>query len=217
MKVLILIFAICSLWSFSANADGLPYLRNGNIIGEAIILQMNDAQFKEVNTCRTVVLTSSQRALMSRLFKTVPERLTVVSSSFNDNREDAKNSEVHCIWSRGRNLAITYDADYAKRQPEHYWNHAFFTSVADPDRLLLSSDAKIYKDGKELSVENVYKKIDALAARAAKEKPGFYIDLRFSLPPRLNLSGDPPEGCLKLLDAFEVYGKGKGVAVGETW
>ena len=40
------------------------------------------------------------------------------------------------------------DGDYASRQPEHYWDHAFFTSTVDPNRLVLTHDAKVYREGK---------------------------------------------------------------------
>jgi hypothetical protein len=114
-------------------------------------------------------------------------------------------------------LAVTYDADFAARQPERYRDQARFISVADQDRLVVSSGAKIYNDGKEIPAKEIYRMIDALAVMAAKEKPGYYIDLRFSIPPPVENDEEIREESMKLLEAFRVYAEAKGVVVAATW
>jgi hypothetical protein len=216
-----------------ALADGLPYHTDGEIVGEWIILRLDDAQFREVDTRRTVTLNKVQRALLARLFKTVPETLSVVSSSFNDNREEASNNEVHSVWIRDRTLGITYDADYASRQPEHYWDHAFFTSTADPKRLVITHDAKVYRDGKALSFADVFHLIDELAtappngaghqadigvppqSRLHVARPVAYLN--FSLPPPTKDAVDLDITPAALLTAVTIYGASKSVQVGSTW
>ena len=212
-------------------ADGLPYHSDGELIGEFIVLSMDDNQFKEVDTCRTVTLTKPQRALLARLFKTVPEKLTVVSAAFNDNREEATNAEVHCVWLRDRTLAITYDADYASREPEHYWDHAFFTSAADPKRLIITHDSKVYRDGKALSLADVFLLIDELAKTPPKDGKAdienshlnrLLLDspvstLSFSLPPPNKDAVGLDITPASLLEAFTVYGAVKKVQVISTW
>jgi hypothetical protein len=214
-----------------AEADGLPYHTDGEIVGEWVILRMDDTQFREVDTRRTVTLGKAQRALLARLFKNVPETLSVVSSTFNDNREEATNDEVHCVWLRDRTLGITYDADYASRQPEHYWDHAFFTSTADPKRLVITHDTKVYRDGKPLSFADVFQMIDELAktppekgkadigvppqSRLHLGSPVAYLS--FSLPPPNKDAVDLDVTPASLLKAFTVYGAAKNVQVSSTW
>jgi hypothetical protein len=208
------LFCILLLLPRFVCADGLPYHSDGELIGEYIVLSMDDDQFKEVDTQRKVTLTKAQKGLLARLFKTVPERLTVVSSAFNDNREEATNDEVHCVWLRDRTLGITYDADYASRQPEHYWDHAFFTSTADPMRLVITHDAKVYRDGKALSFADVFRLIDELA-KTPPENP--VASLSFSLPPPNKDAVDLDITPASLLEAFTVYGAAKKVQVSKTW
>lgn len=228
MRALVCILLLLPIF---ASADGLPYQSDGEIIGEWIILQMDDAQFREVDTRRTATLTKAQRALLARLFKAVPETLTVVSSAFNDNREEATDDEVHCVWLRDRTLGITYKADYALRQTEHYWDHAFFTSTADPERLVITHDAKVYRDGKALSFADVFRLIDELAKTPPENgKADLGIPpqsdlqlafpvayLSFSLPPPNKDSVGLDITPASLLEAFTVYGAAKNVQVNSTW
>lgn len=225
------LFCILLLLPIFASADGLPYHTDGEIVGEWIILRLDDTQFREVDTRRTVTLTKAQRALLARLFKTVPESLTVASSTFNDSREDASNNEVHCVWLRDRTLGITYDADYASRQPEHYWDHAFFTSTTDPQRLVITHDAKVYRDGKPLSLADVFHLIDELAKTSGEKRKAdigvppqnrLQIDspvayLSFSLPPPNKDAVGLDITPASLLEAFTVYAAAKNVQVSSTW
>ncbi len=228
MRALICVLLLLPLF---ASADGLPYRTDGEIDGEWIILHIDDSQFQEVDTRRTLTLTKAQRALLTRLFKTVPETLTVVSSTFNDNREEASNAEVHCVWLRDRTLGITYDADYASRQPGHYWDHAFFTSTADPKRLVVSHDAKVYHEGRPLSLADVFRLIDELAKTPpGKGKADIRVtpqsrlqlvspvaSLGFSLPPPNKDALDLDVTPASLLEAFTVYGTARNVQVSSTW
>lgn len=214
-------------------ADGLPYHTDGEIVGEWIILRMDDTQFREVDTRRTVTLTKAQRTLLYRLFKTVPETLTVVSSTYNDNIEEASGDAVHCVWLRDRTLGITYDADYASRQPEHYRERAYFTSVLDPQRLVISHDAKVFREGRQLTFADVFRLIDELAkappdetARradiGASPQSRLHVDrpvasLTFSLPPPTKEGAEPDITPASLLTAFTVYGAAKNVQVSSTW
>jgi hypothetical protein len=216
-----------------AVADGLPYHDDGELIGEWIILQMDDEQFREVDTRRTVTFTKAQRAMLGRLFKKVPEKATVVSSAYNDNREEATRDEVHCVWLRDRVLGITYDAEYASRQPEHYWDQAFFTSAAEPGRLVISHDSKVYRDGRDLTLAEVYRLIDELSKTPPLEAaqhdnagadPGNRLHvprpveiLSFSLPPPNKDALDLDITPKSLLEAFAAYGAVKKVQVNSTW
>jgi hypothetical protein len=217
-----LLFILLFLPRFAV-ADGLPYLPNGELIGEWILLQMDDEQFREVDTRRTVTFTKPQRTMLGRLFKTVPEKATVVSSTHNDNREDSLEGEVHCVWLRDRVLGITYNADDAARRPEHYWDHAFFTSAAEPERLVISHDAKVYRNGRELKPADVYRLIDELG-KTPPEKAGYLVlpgqpvaQLGFTLPPSNKDAVDLDTTPQSLLAAFAVYGESKKVQVCSTW
>lgn len=228
MRALFYILLSLPIFAF---ADGLPYHRDGELIGEFIVISMDDTQFKEVDTLRTVTLTEAQRTLLKRLFKTVPKKLSVVSSAFNDNREEATNDEVHCVWIRDRTLGITYDADHASRQPEQYWARAFFTSTADPKRLVITHDAKVYRDGKALSFADVFRLIDKLAktppekgkadirvppqSRLRLDSP--VASLTFSLPPPNKDAAELDITPASLLEAFTVYGAARNVQVSSTW
>lgn len=214
-----------------ASGDGLPYHTDGEIVGEWIILRMDDTQFRDVDTRRTVTLTKAQRTLLARLFKTVPETLTVVSSAFNDNREEATHDEVHCVWLRDRTLGVTYNADYASRQPEHYWDHALFTSTADPNRLVVTHDAKVYRDGKPMSLADVFRLIDELAKTTPENgkadigvppQSRLHLDspvasLSFSLPPPNKDAVALDITPASLLEAFTIYGAAKNVQVSSAW
>jgi hypothetical protein len=230
MRALLSILLLLPLFAF---ADGLPYHTDGEVVGEWIILHMDDAQFREVDTRRTLTPTKAQRALLARLFKAVPETLTVVSSAFNDNREEATNDEVHCVWLRDRTLGITYDADYAWRQPEHYRDHAFFSAAADPKRLVITHDARVYRAGRQIAFADVFRLIDDLAKTPPEEtgrqadigvsrQSRLHVDrpvasLTFSLPPPTKDAVDLDITPASLLTAFTVYGAAKNVQVSSTW
>lgn len=219
MKTLIFLLFWIPMAAF---ADGLPYNINGELSREWIILHMNDAQFKEVDTLRTVTLTKAQRTLLSRLYKIVPERIRVMSSSFNDNREGESKGAVHCVWLRDRSLGITYDAAFAIREPELFWEGSCFYSADEPDmasRFIMTHDAKVYLDGKLFTNADVFSFIDEAA-----KKPGLVagqaVDtLAFSLPPLYLHAGYHSEKTSpsELLQAFTVYGATKNVAVQQTW
>lgn len=215
-------------------ADGLPYSEGGELYSDAVIILINDNQFKEVDTRRAITLNDDQKYLLKRLFKVVPDKLTVVSSAFNDGREDAENSEVHCIWMRDRMLAITHSIGANEIQRKWYEDHARFVSVADPKRLVISSEAKIYRDGKELSFADMYRLIDELSKTPPEPNEGrknigvppprsrLMLDhavasISFSLPPKVNWAESEDINPGSLLQAFQAYAATKQVQVSETW
>jgi hypothetical protein len=212
-------------------ADGLPYGNDGELVGEYLILTISDEQFREVDTRRSLTLDKAQKAFLARLFKKVPQQLDVVSSHFNDNREGATDLEVHCIWLRDRTIGITYRADEAAREPEGYWENAVFTSTAEPDRLVITHDAKVYRRGKELTLTEVFRLIDKLANsppapgkvdigvpprdRLSLASPVAFLS--FSLPPPNKDAVDLDILPTELLKAFAIYASTKNVQVAETW
>lgn len=222
------------LFSYSVGADGLPYTTDGALHTAAVIVIMNENQFDEVDTRREITLNDDQKFLLKRLFKEVPDKLTVVSSAFNDSREDAENSEVHCIWMRDRMLAITYSIGANEQQRQWYQEHARFFSVADPKRLVISSEAKVYQDGKELSIADVYRLVDELSKTPPDPNEGGtnigvppsrnrlmlnhpVASITFSLPPKVSWANPEDIDPGSLLQAFRAYGATKQVQVNETW
>jgi hypothetical protein len=215
-------------------ADGLPYSADGELHTSAAIVIMDDNQFKEVDTQRTITLYNDQKYLLKKLFKVIPDKLTVVSSAFNDGREDAENSEVHCIWMRDRMLAITYWIGSNEKQRQALEDQAHFVSVADPKRLVISSEAKVYRDGKELSFSDIYRLIDELSKTPSDPNEGrrnigvpptrnrLVLDhpvasISFSLPPKVGWANTEDINPGSLLQAFRVYAATKQVQVSETW
>jgi len=215
-------------------ADGLPYSDSGELHTDAVIVIMNDKQFEEVDTRRTITLNDDQKYLLKRLLKEVPEKLTVVSSAFNDGREDAENSEVHCIWMGDRMLAITYWIGANEGQRQSYQDHAHFVSVADPKRFVISSEAKVYRDGKELSFADMYRLIDDVSKtppdpnevrknlgvppprnRLMLDHP--VASISFSLPPKVSWASTEDISPVSLLQALQIYATTKQVQVNETW
>ncbi len=215
-----------------AHADGLPNSDRGSLHCEAAILIMSDDQFKEVDTQRTMTLNNDQKRMLRHLFKTVPDKLTIVSSTFNDNLEDASLYSVHSIWLRDRMIAITYTGNYNEPSERQFWEQATFDSVANPDRLIISSEGKIYREGRELSFPDVIRLIDELAKtkpdNAAANKTASpsqnrlmfdnaVASLSFSLPPPNQEGVDLDITPAELLKAFQVYGATENVAVFATW
>ncbi len=202
-------------------ADGLPYNHEGEASGEYVLLYMDDAQLREVDTHRTLTLTKPQRAMLSRLFKTVPGKLSVASSSFNDGLgEEASGDEVYSIWLRGRSIGVTYDARLAEENPEQYQERAEFISVGDPDRLIITCDSKIYRHGKVLTVGEVFALIDEMAKKIVDARARNEIvreSLGFSLPPRGNTVDGLETTPAELLKAFSVYGAARQVHVHGAW
>lgn len=226
-------FLFLSVFHF-VRADGLPYSDSGELHTDAVIVIMNDKQFEEVDTRRTITLNDDQKYLLKRLFKEVPDKLTVVSSAFNDGREDAENSEVHCIWMRDRMLAVTYSIGANEKQRQWFEDHAHFVSVADPKRLVISSEAKIYRNGKELSFADMYRLIEDLSKTPPDPNEGrtnigvppprnrLMLDhpvaiISFSLPPKVGWAESEDISPESLLQAFQAYAATKQVQVSETW
>ena len=222
---------LCANW---VHADGLPYSTDGALHTEALIFTMDDNQFKEVDTRREITLNDDQKYLINKLFKQVPDKLTVVSSAYNDGREDAEHSEVHCIWMGYRTLAITYWLGANEAQRQSFEEQAHFFSVADPKRFVISSEAKVYRDGKELSFADVYRLIDELSKtppdpREARSNVGVpptrnrvlvhhpVASIGFSLPPKESWETSEDIEPKSLLVAFQAYAATKQVQVSETW
>lgn len=237
MKPILFFFALVTVLQFSisfACADGLPYSPEGELHCQAVILTISDDQFKEVDSKRTLTLNRDQKRMLRHLFKSVPDQLGVVSSAYNDNIEDASLYSVHSIWLHNRMIAITYEGNYNEPSEKTYWEKAEFVSVADPERLIMSSNAKVYRGGKELSIREVFDLIDELAKTAPdpleKNKiagvppPGSRLmldhpvaSLSFSLPPRVGWATVDDVGPESLLQAFQLYGVTKNVQVHKTW
>ena len=228
MRLLLVMFLLLPRFAFG---DGLPYHHDGELIGEFVILHMNDEQFNEVDMKRTITLNIEQTAFLSRLFNEVPKKLAVVSAAFNDNREEATNDEVHCIWLRDHTIGITYDASWASREPEVYRKRAFFTFVAVANRLIITHDAKLYRGGKLLSFADIFRLIDVLA-KTPPEKGNAHVgappqsrlmldhpvaSLVFSLPPPNKDAVGLDISPASLLEAFVVYGAAKNVQVHSSW
>ncbi|MGL5017039.1 MAG: hypothetical protein ACRDBP_02815 [Luteolibacter sp.] len=215
-------------------ADGLPYSHDGELHSNAAIIIMDQKQFEEVDTQRTITLNVDQKYFLKKLFKEVPDKLEVVSSAFNDNREDVENSEVHCIWMRDRVLAITYWIGANEGQRKYFQDHAHFVSAADPYRFVISSEAKVYRDGKELSFADMFHLIDELTKtppdpNGSKRNPGVpppqnrlmldhpVASISFSLPPKVSWASAEDIRPESLLQAFKAYAATKQVLVSETW
>jgi hypothetical protein len=219
MNPVLLIALAVALLPEDLLAQTLPYdADTGTLRGEWLILSADETQILELSNRRSFTLTGAQKVFLSLLFPRVPDTLNVVSGAFNGFGRDLPDTHIHAVWLRDRSLGITYSGDFAAADPKTFREHASFVCLADPDRLIISHDAKVFRQGRELSLDDVFALIDKLAtdASAKPAAKGPLAHLPVSLPPRM-IYHPTGEDWMTLFHAFHVYGELKSVSVYRSW
>lgn len=152
----VILFAL-SLGTVEVKADGYPYNSSTQeVFVDTVRIRLSAAQQIEVAKSGELNPDAAQRAFLLTVYPNLPERIQVLSATYNDSIEDMDEGTVDCFWVAPAEVALTLPPRAEKR----VWKFAMPPEGMKPPHLRLGADGVIYESGKEMDLAAAMKLIE---------------------------------------------------------
>jgi len=206
---------IAGLLAFSmptmVSADGYPfYYDTHEVIGDSLQLALSNKQVIEVSSTGLLTFSKEQRALLKKFYATIPAKIRVISSTFNDGLDVREPNPVDCIWTSPAYVGITV------REKHEEGDYTFETELDSWPILRISPEGDIYSSGTKITKDAAFELIRSTKkAEGIDELPSIAVTLPPPYrEPRKSKSND---AVMKLFGELEAIGKASNVVVHRCW
>lgn len=151
------ILCALSLGIRGVQADGYPYNSSTQeVFVDTVRIRLSAAQQLEVAKSGELKPDATQRTFLLTVYPNLPERVQVLSATYNDSIEDMDEGFVSCFWVAPAEVALTLPP----RAEKKVWKFAMPPDGMKPPHLRLGADGVIYESGKELDLAAAFKLIE---------------------------------------------------------
>jgi hypothetical protein len=199
-----------TLLLFSSNifADGIPVSEDRkNLIVENITISLSPKQIDSVEKRRHVILTGSQLKRLREKYSKIPNKLSVLSSRYNDCTCDMG---VYAVWTRPGKIQIPFGSIDAQKEMDSELQEDEKRDTKEESssdelhkRIIFDSKGQMYIKGSLVTETMVKSIIDDLAQKASKAKDT--ASIMFDTPPPINNTID--NKIMALSSRLEEYAK----------